>query len=107
MMEPIWIDIGLQGDGCVYALRPSSRSRIREVFPQAALVPNLFIGYESEADFFELQAPLWSQVAQMLTGLTPEQLEHLGGVVLFDPMSDKEVWRSHQAHQPVVGHSSQ
>ena len=90
-MEPLIIQIGRQRDGCTYQLHPSSRARLRKVFPDIRPIPSVFIGYETKSDFETLHGPLWPQIATMLTGLPEEKIEHLGGIKIFDPTEEIEV----------------
>lgn len=87
------IYFGLQGDGCTYLLDAKSRERIQTAFPEAKLVPRVFIGFNKEAEFERLHGPIWEQVATILTGLTDEQIQLLGGLQLYDPVSKSVVWR--------------
>jgi hypothetical protein len=48
-------------------------------------VPGVFVGYDTRAEFEELHGPMWKQIAMMLTGLTWEQIESMGGVRIYDP----------------------
>ena len=72
-------------DGCVYALDPLSRQRIEKEFPHARISSRIFVGFDKEGAFEEVQGPIWNQVARMLTGLTEPQIEALGGIELVDP----------------------
>ena len=76
------ISIGQQSDGCVYGLDVLSRARLQEIHPGAHRVPVVFVGYAAKSDFTTLHGPMWPQIAQMLTGVTAEQLSALGGVEL-------------------------
>jgi hypothetical protein len=82
---PLVISIGRQSDGCVYGLDVLSRARLQELHPGAHRVPVVFVGYGSKQEFEALHRPMWPQIAQMLTGLSPRRLRELGGVELHDP----------------------
>jgi hypothetical protein len=86
-MSSLLINIGRQSDGCTYQLNPRSRAEIRARFPGVHPVPSIFVGYETQADFKTLHGPMWKQLATMLTGLTWEQIEEMGGVSMYDPMA--------------------
>ena len=90
-MEPLVIQIGRQRDGCTYQLHPSSRARLRKEFPDVRPVPSVFIGYDTKSDFEALHGPLWKQIATMLTGLSWERIETLGGIQIYDPVQETEV----------------
>lgn len=84
-MSPLVIHIGRQSDGCAYELNPRSRVEILRRFPGVRSVPGVFVGYDTRAEFEELHGPMWKQIAMMLTGLTWEQIESMGGVRIYDP----------------------
>lgn len=90
-MEPIRININRERDGCYYELDPVSRSQVGAARAEARVAPMVFIGYKSEQDFDALHGPLWLQIARLLTGLSDEELEEFGGVVLYDPVGEREV----------------
>lgn len=81
---PLIIFVTRDYDGCLYALPLISQRRIEELLPGARQLPMIFLGYRERADFEVLHAPLWNQMATMLTGLTPQELSSLGGVQLYD-----------------------
>lgn len=83
----VQIHVGRQRDGCTYALNPHTRNRIKQAFPHAKLWSQVFVGYESEDSFEESQTNALLQVAQLLTGLTADQLRELGGVEIIDPVA--------------------
>jgi hypothetical protein len=90
---PIIILSSWQGNGCGYALEDLSERLIHRRFPGAKLVPRLFIEEEARADnqpdIEMVQERLWDQVAQLLTGLTWEQIDELGGYRLYNRKADR------------------
>ena len=86
-MSTIVINIGRQSDGCTYQLNPRSRVEIQSQFPGVHPAPTVFVGYESQSDFEQIHGPMWKQVAMMLTGLSWEQIEEMGGASLYDPIA--------------------
>jgi len=87
----IVINVGKQSDGCVYELHPLSRRDIRQKYPSVRAAPSVFIGYGTKSEFEELHRSMWKQVAMMLTGLTPRQIESLGGAQIYDPVAKLEI----------------
>ena len=83
---PVVINIGRQSDGCTYQLNPRSRVEIQRRFPGAHPAPSVFVGYETQSDFEPIHGPMWKQVAIMLTGLSWEKIEEMGGASLYDPI---------------------
>lgn len=90
-MEPIRVNINRDPDGCYYELDPLSRSRIATAHPGVRAAPMVFIGYKSKADFEALHGPLWPQIAMVLSGLDWTRLQALGGVVLHDPVAERDI----------------
>jgi hypothetical protein len=87
----IQINIGKQSDGCVYELHPHSRRDLQQKFPALRAAPSVFIGYNTVAEFEVLQAPMWLQVAQMLTGLPKSEIKKMGGAKIYDPLEKREI----------------
>jgi hypothetical protein len=86
--DPLVIHVGRQSDGYAYELHPRSRRRIEARFPGAHLMSSLFVGVDNRSSLQQQEGAVLRQVATLLTGLTPEQLDELGGVVLYDPATD-------------------
>ncbi len=89
--QPIIIEYGLQGDGVTYRLEAGSRRRIAGAFQ--GVHPsrhNVFVGYDTREDFENVHGPIWRQIAIILTGLSWEQIQKLGGARLLDPVSGAE-----------------
>jgi hypothetical protein len=91
MTEPIRIDIGRDSEGATYELHPLSRRRIEKEFPGVRSAPQVYVGYKTRTEFEELHGPMWKQIAMILTGLSWEQMEKLGGVVIYDAGERREV----------------
>ena len=51
------------------------------------------MGYESKGEFPDRHKPLWEQMATMLTDLTLEQIADLRGFAIYNPETEKVVWR--------------
>jgi hypothetical protein len=90
--EPIVIYRSVNREGQTFALKPSSRQFLREQLGDAVHArPRLFIAHETNADDEHLRGEIAPQVIQLLTGLTRERLDALGGVVFRDPVTDHEI----------------
>jgi hypothetical protein len=82
--------VGCQRSGCTYGLHPHSADLVRKKYPRTRLVPSVFIGNDREKDFaWEQQEPSWDHVAQILTGLSKDELEQLGGYRVYDPVREE------------------
>lgn len=89
--SPLKISVGRQAHGCAYQLHPRSRLVVEREYPTTRVVPSVFVGYETQADFEATHGPLWKQIAMILTGLTWSQLKKLGGIAIYDPAAGKVV----------------
>ena len=92
---PLEIAVGWQGSGGVYQLQPWDEDRVREAFPEAVLIPTMLVGYDQTRDYERFHRPYWEQIARMLTGLTPEQIAHFGGIRFWDAETEKVLWEWH------------
>jgi hypothetical protein len=88
--ERIDIAVGRQSDGGAYELEPLSRRLIDRRFPGLEPPGQVFVEYAKREDFERVHGPLWRHIALMLTGLTEEQLEELGGFRIFEPLARGE-----------------
>jgi hypothetical protein len=89
---PLEIAVGWQGNGGTYQLQPWDRRRIREAFPEAVMIPSIFIQYDEKEGYERFHRPYWQQFALMLTGLTAEQIARFGGIRLWDAETEKVLW---------------
>ena len=91
--KAIYIVVGWQGDGGVYRLFPSSKERILEHFPDALVNSDgMLVGYDKYRDYERYHRPYWKEMAKMLTGLSEEQIASLGGVRIYQPVVEKQIW---------------
>lgn len=91
--EGIVIEVGWQYDGGVYMLDPRSEDLIQEKYPEAVINPGILFGYDDTKDVNRFHRPYWETLAQIITGLTPEQIAALGGVTIYDMDNGKVIWR--------------
>src|SRR5438046_837827 len=89
----IVIDVGWQQDGGVYMLDWRSKDLIRQSYPDAIINPGTLLGYDKTEDYNRFHRPYWEVLAQIMTGLTPEQIAALGGASIYDPAEKKVIWR--------------
>jgi hypothetical protein len=90
-LGPVEIYIGRQSDGCAYGLHPNSRVLIKRRFPHARPLESVFIRTEDRPDAEDGQSAVWPQVALLLTGLSEQELQELGGYRLYDPVEQKSL----------------
>lgn len=87
-LGPVEIHRSCQRDGCTYELHPNSQALVRKKFPEARTVGSVFIGHDTQASFARArQEAIWDHVAMILTGLTEDNLNQLGGYRVYDPVT--------------------
>jgi hypothetical protein len=87
------IEVGWQQDGGVYMLDGRSKKLIRERCPDAVINPGTLLGYDKTEDYNRFHRPYWEVLAQIMTGLTAEQIAALGGVSIYHPVEKRIIWR--------------
>jgi hypothetical protein len=85
---PVEILVGRRSDGRTYGLHPNSLALIRQRVPEAHARSAVFIGGNGQ------RGPLYDQVGNLLTGLTPSQVKELGGYRIVDPLTDLVLYSS-------------
>jgi hypothetical protein len=55
------------------------------------LHPRVFIAHETADDYDSMYGDLAKQVVQLLTGLSVDRLQGLGGVIFQDPVTEEDV----------------
>jgi hypothetical protein len=92
---PIVIYRSVNRDGETYALEPRSLKRLREAFGQAVHVrPRVFIAHETRADHEHVAGAIAPQIVMLLTGLSEQRLEPVGGVIFRDPATEQDLPRT-------------
>ena len=90
----IIIHAGRQRDGYVFGLRPRSRVWLEERYPQKERVASLFIGLDKMQDIQQLPASILTQVLNLLTGLSLDELNEIGGFAIYDPATKQPLFDS-------------
>ena len=86
-LGPIEILIHQRSDGCCYGLSPTSKNLIWKSFPKANMARTVFIGTTTPFDFATEHGPLLGHIATILTGLSEQQIEHLGNYQVIDSLT--------------------
>ena len=85
-MSKVIIYATKQIDGYTCGLAPKSKAVIKSQIPQHSVpVASVFISYENKSNFEIIHGSIWEHIAELLTGLSVEKLQELGGVVFVDP----------------------
>ena len=88
------IDVGIQRDGYTFRLDPLSRVQIQQTYPDLPRVASVFISFDQHKDLEQLPLPIWQQLVQLLTGLSFERINELGGFSVFNPHTETVVYNS-------------
>jgi hypothetical protein len=96
-MPEIIIDVGKQMDGATFRLSPQTNARLTAQKLGNPLASSIFVTFTTQEAFERNQGSMWTQIAMMLTGLTAEQIEELGGFRFVDPADREVLFESHAA----------
>jgi hypothetical protein len=97
MAEEIIIDVGRQMNGATFRLSPQTRVRLTEQRLGSPLATSLFVTFTTRDAFESYHGPMWQQVVMLLTGLTEDQIEKLGGFRFVDPADSEVLFESRAA----------
>jgi len=96
-MAEIIVDVGRQTDGATFRLSPQTRARLTAQKLGSPLASSLFVTFTTREAFEDAHGPMWTQIVMLLTGLTEEQINALGGFRLVDPAGSEVLLESHAA----------
>jgi hypothetical protein len=52
------------------------------------------IGFDQHQDLQQIPQPIWHQIVQLLTGLSFEEINNIGGFVVTNSQTEQEVFNS-------------
>jgi hypothetical protein len=94
----IEVAVGDQGNGAAFQLTPRTRRMLEERLPGWSRGPKgIFLEAERLWNFSLMRDPMWAQVVMLLTGLTEQQIQDLGGFTFVDPVDHEVFFESHAA----------
>jgi hypothetical protein len=70
--------------GTVYRLSPTSQERILRKFPNVRLTGEAFFSTQTQRDHERDHGPVWDQVIMLLSGLSEDQVNELGGYRVYE-----------------------
>lgn len=94
----IIINFGSQMEGHTFRLYPLTQRWIQEKFPDRERVASVFIGFDRRQDIQLTPESVWVHVAILLTGLSLEEINQLGGFSVVNPVTKQEVYNSLLVH---------
>ena len=71
------------GDGTIYRLTPASQERITNRFPDTRMAGETFFSTQTQNDYERDHGPVWDQVMILLSGLSMDQVQELGGYRVY------------------------
>ena len=90
--EPVVVHRSVDRSGATYALDWRTRKRLQARYgANPNLPPRVFIAQESGADYERVHGGVRNLVAQVLTGLSAEQLHEFGPIEFIDPVTEERV----------------
>ena len=97
----IIVNVGTQFDGYVFGLQPRSLEWLRTKFSHAHTIASVAIGFNNfnkKPDLQQIHGSIWNQISILLTGLSLEEINKLGGFTVFSPQTGEEVFHSLEAN---------
>jgi hypothetical protein len=96
-MAEIIVDVGRQMDGATFRLSPQTRARLTAQKMGSPLATSLFVTFPIREAFERHHGPMWNQIVMLLTGLSEDQIEALGGFRFVDPAGSEVLFEYHAA----------
>lgn len=85
------INVSRQGDGYIFDLRPRSRVWLETNFPDRVRVSYLLIGLDKSAALRQLPETVISQVLNLITGLSIDEMMAVGGYALHNTKTGEDI----------------
>lgn len=83
-MNQLAISVTRQAGGLNFSLYPLVRRQLREMFPEATILPGIFITHTAQQDEASLLARLAKHLVPALTGLADKQLAEIAQITFVD-----------------------
>ena len=83
-MDILTISVTRQAGGLTFSLNPLVRNLLRQDFPEAAILPSIFVSHTAQQSESSLLARLPKYLVPALTGLTEEQLTGISQITFVD-----------------------
>ena len=83
-MNILAISVTRQAGGLTFSLKPMVRRLLHGLFPDAAILPSIFVAHTAQQSEASLLARLPKYLVPALTGLTGDQLLSINQIVFID-----------------------
>ncbi|MEM7531217.1 MAG: hypothetical protein AAF639_03500 [Chloroflexota bacterium] len=85
---------GPQFHGFTFRLEPLDRAWVENNILNKQRVPSVYIGLDKASDFSQIHDDILNQIFMLLTGLTIEEINELGGIKIENPLTRQIVYDS-------------
>jgi hypothetical protein len=92
-MDKLLIDVGQQGNGCVFALYPIIQAKFKEKITRTTKFSRVYVSYEGGQKAEELVGAMSQQIITLLTGLPEPTIQELGGFAFRNPVTGEEIFK--------------
>lgn len=87
-MNTLAISVTRQAGGLTFSLRPLVRRLLHELFPDAVILPSIFVAHTAQQSEASLLDRLPKYLVPALTGLTAEQIAEISQIDFLDAATD-------------------
>src|SRR5205807_4035743 len=102
MSERITVWVGKDWDGFTFRLRPETKRLVKDLQPKTKSfaggkepelpMSQVSISFDEKKGFEALHGPVYTYILEMLTGLSEEEIEKLGGAIFRDAKTEEKIW---------------
>lgn len=96
-MSSIVVEVGKQMNGATFRLSPKTEAMLASRIPNWSPASSIFVSFDTQWNFERLHDPMWAQIVMLLTGLSEQQIQDLGGFSFVSPTDKAVVFESHAA----------
>ena len=90
-MKHLRIEVGHKADGFVFRLDPKSIESLKKPKKGITQLPTVSIGFDTRAEFENIHGPIYTHIAQLLTGLSEEELKD-ETIDFIDSLTNKKIF---------------
>ena len=84
LMDTLVISVTRQAGSLTFGLQPLVRRSLREAFPEATILPSIYVSHTAQQTEESLLQRLPEYLVPALTGLTAERLAEINQIVFLD-----------------------
>ena len=92
-MDKLLIDVGQQGNGCVFVLSFKTRHRLKKELAETKRFSRVYVGYERGKEPEELVGAMSQEIVTLLTGLPEPTIAELGGFAFRNPVTGEQLFK--------------